>query len=92
MTGASARSLNIVCLRYRPPGVPESELDELNRRLGAMLLKDGRVFFSTTEYAGKIAFRAAIVNWRTTERDVDLVVDVVRELGARLVFGAGHQK
>jgi glutamate/tyrosine decarboxylase-like PLP-dependent enzyme len=30
--------LNIVCFRYRPPGVPESALDELNRRVGAMVL------------------------------------------------------
>jgi hypothetical protein len=30
------------------------------------------------------AFRPALVNWRTTDADVDLVVDVVRELGARL--------
>ncbi len=77
--------LNIVCFRYRPPGIPDSELDELNRRLGAMLLDDGRVFFGTTEYAGKVAFRPAIVNWRTTETDVDLIVATVRELGARLV-------
>jgi hypothetical protein len=29
--------------------------------------------------------RPAIVNWRTAEDDVDLIVRVVRELGARLV-------
>src|SRR5690242_11790864 len=76
--------LNVVCFRYRPEGVPEPELDDLNRRLGAMVLEDGRVYFGTTEYAGKMAFRPAIVNWRTTETDVDLIVSVVRELGARL--------
>jgi hypothetical protein len=27
----------------------------------------------------------SIVNWRTTEEDADLIVQVVRELGARLV-------
>src|SRR5262249_6686153 len=31
-------SLCIVCFRYRPPGVPESDLDDLNRRLGVTLL------------------------------------------------------
>jgi len=32
-----------------------------------------------------VAFRPAIVNWRTREADVDdLLVDVVRELGARV--------
>ncbi len=77
--------LNIVCFRFRPEGVPESQLDELNRRLGAMVLDDGRIFFGTTEYAGKVAFRPAIVNWRTTEKDVDMIVEVVRELGSNLL-------
>jgi hypothetical protein len=30
------------------------------------------------------ALRPAIVNWRTTTADIDLLVTVVRELGARL--------
>jgi glutamate/tyrosine decarboxylase-like PLP-dependent enzyme len=77
--------LNVVCFRFRPSGVAESELDQINRRLGQMVLEDGRVFFGTTEYAGKVAFRPAIVNWRTREDDVDLIVSVTRELGARLM-------
>ena len=36
-------------------------------------------------YAGKVAFRPAISNWRTTERDVDAVLEVTRELAARIV-------
>jgi glutamate/tyrosine decarboxylase-like PLP-dependent enzyme len=76
--------LNVVCFRYRPAGVPEAELDELNRRLGAAVLADGRVFYGTTVYAGRVAFRPAISNWRTTETDVDLIVDVARELGESL--------
>ena len=76
-------TLNIVCFRYRPPGLDENELDELNARLGEDVLSDGRVFFGTTRYGGRVAFRPAIVNWRTTERDVDLLVDVLLELAAR---------
>jgi hypothetical protein len=68
--------------------VAESELDELNRRLGEIVLEDGRVYFGTTVYEGKAAFRPAIVNWRTTENDVDLIVSVVRELGSRLLSTA----
>jgi glutamate/tyrosine decarboxylase-like PLP-dependent enzyme len=75
--------LNIVCFRYRPPDVPDRELDALNARLGEDLLADGRVYVGTTRYCGMTAFRPAIVNWRTQEQDVDLIVDVVRELGAR---------
>jgi glutamate/tyrosine decarboxylase-like PLP-dependent enzyme len=77
--------LNIVCFRFHPPGIPEAELDQLNRKLGDMVLEDGRVYFGTTVYAGKVAFRPAIVNWRTTEKDVDLIVQVVRELGSKLL-------
>jgi glutamate/tyrosine decarboxylase-like PLP-dependent enzyme len=77
--------LNVVCFRYRPAGVAEDELDDLNRRLGEAVLEDGRVFFGTTVERGVVAFRPAIVNWRTRPDDVDLVVPVVLELGARLL-------
>ena len=77
--------LNVVCFRYRPPGVGEDELDELNRRLGEAVLEDGRVYFGTTVVGGKIAFRPAIVNWRTRREDVDAIVPTVLELGASLI-------
>ncbi|MGH3080137.1 MAG: pyridoxal phosphate-dependent decarboxylase family protein [Gaiellaceae bacterium] len=72
--------LNIVCFRVHPPGLGEEELDDLNSALGRDVLEDGRVFVGTTRYDGKVAFRPAIVNWRTGERDVDLLVDVLLEL------------
>jgi glutamate/tyrosine decarboxylase-like PLP-dependent enzyme len=76
--------LNIVCFRYRPAGLSDEAVDGLNAKLGADLLADGRVYVGTTRYRGRVAFRPAIVNWRTTEADIDLIVEVVRELGARL--------
>jgi glutamate/tyrosine decarboxylase-like PLP-dependent enzyme len=75
--------LNIVCFRFRPPAVDESELDELNARIGRALLADGRVYVGTTRYEGRVAFRPAIVNWRTTAADTDLIADVVVDLGER---------
>ena len=83
---ADAR-LNIVCFRYRPTDVAEADLDALNARIGAAILEDGRVYVGTTRYGGRVAFRPAIVNWRTTEADVDLITDVIRELGARARAG-----
>jgi glutamate/tyrosine decarboxylase-like PLP-dependent enzyme len=81
--------LNIVCFRYRPEGSQDGpELDELNRRIGEAAITDGRVFFGSTTYGGKVAFRPALVNWRTREQDVELVADVVRELGARFTAEA----
>jgi glutamate/tyrosine decarboxylase-like PLP-dependent enzyme len=75
--------LSIVCFRHRPRGLDEQALDEHNLALGRDILEDARVFFGTTRHEGKVAFRPAIVNWRTTERDVDLIAEAVLELGAR---------
>ncbi len=76
--------LNVVCFRFRPSGVAEADLDDLNERLGERILADGRVYVGTTRYEGRVAFRPAFVNWRTTEEDVDLLVDVILELGGGL--------
>ncbi len=76
--------LNVVCFRFRPAGLDEGDLDELNRRLGEAIIEDGRVYVGTTTYDGRVALRPAIVNWRTTERDVDALVDVAIELGTKL--------
>ncbi|HKG10219.1 MAG TPA: pyridoxal-dependent decarboxylase [Gaiellaceae bacterium] len=83
--------LNIVCFRFRPPGADESALDDLNARIGRTLLKDGRVYVGTTRYEGRVAFRPAIVNWRTTAADVELIAAVVVELGERELATAVRQ-
>jgi glutamate/tyrosine decarboxylase-like PLP-dependent enzyme len=76
---------NIACFRYRPQSATDEQtLNALNTRLGRAVLDDGRVFVGTTNYDGRIAFRPAIVNYRTTEQHVDELVDVIAELGAAL--------
>jgi glutamate/tyrosine decarboxylase-like PLP-dependent enzyme len=77
--------LNVVCFRLRPPGMDEGELDDLNARVGAAIVDDGRVYFGTTRYRGRVCFRPAIVNWLTTEPDVDLIVATTRELARAAV-------
>jgi glutamate/tyrosine decarboxylase-like PLP-dependent enzyme len=80
--------LNVVCFRYRPVGLAEPELNTVNQRLGEALLDDGRVFAGTTIYEGHVALRPAISNWRTTAADLDLLVEVVQDLGSRAVRSA----
>jgi glutamate/tyrosine decarboxylase-like PLP-dependent enzyme len=76
--------LNIVCFRYRPPGVPEEALDRLNLDIGQAVLADGRVYVGTTRWAGQVGFRPAVVNWRTTSADADVMLEAVRDFGRRL--------
>ena len=78
-------ALNVVPFRFAPDGVRRRDLDELNERLGRAVLDDGRVAVGLTRYRSVVCLRPAIANWRTGEDDVRLVVEVVRELGARLL-------
>jgi len=76
--------LNIVPFRYRPAGLSEPELDDLNQRLGVAVLADGRFLVGTSRLGPRTIFRPAFSNWRTRCEDVDEFVAVIRELGARL--------
>ena len=45
---------------------------------------DGRVFPSNAVLDGRFVLRICIVNFRTEATDLDLLLDVAAELGARL--------
>ncbi len=74
--------LNIVCFRHNPGGRSEEALNLLNTKLGQAILEDGRVFAGTTLFGSKVALRPAITNWRIRRQDLDLFVQVVRELAS----------
>lgn len=73
-------NLNIVCFRYRAA-------DEINREIVADIQESGVAAPSSTTLAGKFAIRAAIVNHRTNETDIDALVSAVLEFGARRAGG-----
>jgi glutamate/tyrosine decarboxylase-like PLP-dependent enzyme len=71
-------ALNIVCFRLRPPhGEDPAASDRFTADLVADLQEAGIAAPSTTTVGGRLAIRAAIVNHRTTEADVDALVDAV---------------
>ena len=81
-----AAGLSVVCFRYAParwPGEPAG-LDALNKTLVEALQADGRVFLTGTVLRGRFVLRACVLHYETTEADVDALIDVVRETGARL--------
>ena len=45
---------------------------------------DGRVYFSNAVLGERFVLRACIVNFRTEADDMDAVLDVAAELGAKL--------
>ena len=67
--------LNIVCYRYRTENP-----DTFNAALAVAIQESGIAAPSTTLIDGKLAIRAAIVNHRTSERDVDALIDTTLSL------------
>ena len=76
--------LSICCFRFAPAGATEPYLSRLNERIMTELQLDGRVYISNALLGDSFVLRACIVNHRTEADDVDAVLDVVAELGARL--------
>jgi len=81
--------LSVVCFQYRTPDVAvhrdQKYLNGLNHQLLEALEKDGRVFLSGTKIHGKTVLRACSVNHRLRSEDVDLLLDVIREVGGSLI-------
>ncbi len=71
-------ALNVVCFRHKG-----ADPDRLNARIVADLHESGIAVPSTTTIGGCLAIRAAIVNHRTREDDVDRMVDAILALGAK---------
>ncbi len=69
-------ALNIVCFRYRG-----EDANRLNANIVADLQESGIVAPSTTMIDGHLAIRAAIVNHRTDERDIDSLINATVAFG-----------
>lgn len=78
-------SLSICCFRYSPAGVEDpAYLDRLNTRVMTELQLDGRVFPSNAVVAGRAAIRSCIVGYRTEAGHLQRLLDLTREIGARV--------
>lgn len=73
-------NLNIVCFRYRAS-------DAVNREIVADVQESGIAAPSSTTLDGKFAIRAAIVNHRTAETDIDALMSAVLKFGAQRTGG-----
>jgi aromatic-L-amino-acid decarboxylase len=71
--------LNIVCFRYRA-----EDSDRVNAEIVVELQELGVVAPSTTVIDGKLAIRAAIVNHRTSQVEIDKLISGTLSLGRRL--------
>jgi aromatic-L-amino-acid/L-tryptophan decarboxylase len=74
--------LNIVCFRYRFH--PDQLADQLNRQIVIQLQESGAVAPSTTTIAGRLSIRAAMVNHRTSQAEMDTLLAATLAAGRAL--------
>jgi glutamate/tyrosine decarboxylase-like PLP-dependent enzyme len=99
-------TLGICCFRYVPEearrgleAAADGEgLERINRRLDRLnesivlhVQRGGEAYVSNATLRGRFALRASITNFRTTRRDIDLTLEVVRR-AARELGGLGDFK
>jgi aromatic-L-amino-acid/L-tryptophan decarboxylase len=80
-------ALNIVCFRFLSPLQEQSSphcLDRLNAAIVVALQESGLVAPSSTFINGKLAIRAAIFNHRTTQHDIDQLIEATLRIGQNL--------
>jgi glutamate/tyrosine decarboxylase-like PLP-dependent enzyme len=86
--------LSVVCFRHLPGGRdaalarPPAELDAHQDALQEALERSGDGWLTTTRLRGSTWLRAGIVNYLSTEDDIDHLLDTLRSLAAEL--GGGH--
>jgi aromatic-L-amino-acid/L-tryptophan decarboxylase len=77
-------TINIVCFRYRAPGLDENALRRLNVEIMIRLQEEGIAAISDTSLHGRHCLRVAINNHRTRCSDLDLLVREVVRLGREI--------
>lgn len=71
----STTRLNVVCFTIQF-GEHSMTLENIQQFLN-VVNEDGRAFFTQTIYKGKPGIRAAISNWRTEEKDIEIAWEVL---------------
>jgi L-2,4-diaminobutyrate decarboxylase len=70
---------NIVCFRYRPPGIGEGEeLDALQRDRRRKVVRSGAFFFVQTQLAAGTFLRTTLIHPFTTDDDLRELLDAIR--------------
>jgi glutamate/tyrosine decarboxylase-like PLP-dependent enzyme len=83
---AVTQNLSITTLRYVPSGFIHDEiyLNSLNEKLLNMIQLGGKVFLSNAVVFGKYCLRGCIVNFRTSKKDIEEMIDIIVREGRQL--------
>ena len=87
---AVSQSLSITTFRYVPRDIPkiiddkESYLNDLNEKLVTALQQGGKMFLSNAVVNKKYCLRTCIVNFRTSAKDIEEIMEIIVEEGHKI--------
>jgi aromatic-L-amino-acid/L-tryptophan decarboxylase len=79
--------LSIFCFRHVPVhlrGQSPQAIDAFNERLLVALQRDGSSYLSNAMLGGRFALRGCVLNYRTTMRDMEILLDDLRRVARSL--------
>ncbi len=79
--------LSIFCFRHVPSHLRSEStqaIDDFNERLLIALQRDGSSYLSNTTLSGRFALRGCVLNYRTTLRDMEILLDDLRRVATTL--------
>ena len=83
--------LSIFCFRHVPVQLRNQSpkaIDAFNERLLVALQRDGSSYLSNATLAGRFALRGCVLNYRTTLRDMEILLDDLRRVAKSLLTSA----
>jgi glutamate/tyrosine decarboxylase-like PLP-dependent enzyme len=82
-------ALNIVCVRYAPPGWDDARTDALNKELLLRIQETGLAVPSGSQINGRYIIRVACSNHRSRWEDFEALASGVERLGSEIVREQG---
>ena len=84
---ATPVELSIFCFRHVPAQLrnqPPEAIDAFNERLLVALQREGSSYLSNTMLKGRFTLRGCVLNYRTTLRDMEILLDDLRRVAKSL--------
>ena len=91
---AAPVALSIFCFRHVPVRLRSESsqaIDAFNERLLVALQRDGSSYLSNATLGGRFALRGCVLNYRTTLRDMEILLDDLRRVARSLPASAQAQ-
>jgi aromatic-L-amino-acid/L-tryptophan decarboxylase len=84
-------TLSVCCFRVAPQQWrgDDATLDALNAQIMTAVQREGTAYLSGASVAGRTVLRACIVNFRTTEPDIEVTLEAVRRAAREVTRAAG---